>query len=151
MKNLLLFLCLSTFLSIQAFAQDGHKDWLTNFEEAKTNAASKGKFILMSFSGSDWCANCMRLDKDLFQNEAFKSYANENLVLLNLDFPAKKKNKLPEELTKQNEMLFEKYNKSNAFPAVVIVDAEGNMVGKMKYPLSDAKSYLANIQSLVSK
>ncbi|MFT6211314.1 MAG: hypothetical protein ACJATE_001947 [Bacteroidia bacterium] len=44
----------------------------------------------MSFSGFDWCDNCTRLDKELFQTAEFTEFVANNLVLLKLDFPAKK-------------------------------------------------------------
>ena len=65
--------------------------WFTNIELAKTQAELEHKTILMNFSGSDWCVNCMRLDKTLFQSKAFESYAKENLILVKVDFRLKRK------------------------------------------------------------
>ena len=48
------------------------QDWQTDFEEAKKIAAEQDKNIIIVFSGSDWCAPCIKLDKNIWQSEAFK-------------------------------------------------------------------------------
>ena len=150
MKNIAVTLVLMLVMAFFSVAQTQHAEgWLTNFEQAKKEATEKGRKVLVSFTGSDWCGNCKRLEIELFQSEEFKAFAKDNLVLLNLDFPAKKKNKLSEELTAQNAMLFEKYNKSNAYPAVYVVDSEGKLIGKMNYPQSTVSGYLSSIKSLI--
>lgn len=143
--NILLLLVLCIFFGN---AQESGA-WLVHMDEAKEQAKEKELPILISFSGSDWCGNCMRLSKDLFETEEFLNHASENLVLLNLDFPAKKANKLSEELSAQNEALAERYNKQGTFPLTILVDAQGEVLGKMKYPSPNVEAYLNNIESIV--
>ena len=146
MKKLMLTL-ICAFTAPVLFAQ-AHNNWLTNFEQAKTQAAKENKKILISFSGSDWCNNCMRLEHDLFEQEEFANYAQENLVLLKLDFPAKKKNQLPPEQKAHNEKLAAKYNKKGTFPQVIIVNPDGSIQGTMQHPASNASEYLNSIDAL---
>jgi hypothetical protein len=56
----------------------------------------------------------IKLDKIIWQSEAFKDYALTNYILQRADFP-KKQNQLPEELKKQNQGLAEKYNQEGFF------------------------------------
>ena len=42
------------------------QDWKTSFEEAKKQAAADNKNILLVFSGSDWCAPCIKLDRNVW-------------------------------------------------------------------------------------
>jgi thioredoxin-related protein len=104
--------------------------WQTDFEKAKAQAQSENKLILLNFSGSDWCGPCIRLKKDIFEHASFISYADENLVLVNADFPRLKKNMLSKELQKQNEALADTYNSSGAFPLTLLLDAEGKVLKK---------------------
>jgi len=136
-------------LNLSVLAQEAN--WITDFETAKAQAAKEGKSILMSFSGSDWCGNCIRLDKTLFQSEEFKKFASEHLVLLKLDFPAKKKNKLSDEQTKHNEALAEKFNKKGVFPTTLVLNEKGELIKPMTYPLSSVADYLSNLTTLTSK
>jgi len=124
--------------------------WLYNIDAAKKIAQEENKLILISFSGSDWCAPCIRLEQTLFSTEQFKEYAKENLILLKLDFPAQKKNKLADEQLKHNEALAEIYNQQGAFPKVILIDANGIVKGQMEHPKASADNYLESIKKIVN-
>lgn len=121
--NLLLF----TFINLNA------QDWITNFEDAQKTAKQEGKRIVMSFQGSDWCAPCIKLDKEYFSNTEFVTYSKTHFVMLKVDFPRRKKNRLSKEQTKHNNNLAEKYNKQGNFPLVVVFNDTGKLVGKLGY------------------
>lgn len=65
--------------------------WLTDFNKAKIIAKEDNKLILLNFSGSDWCGPCIKLKRDYFGSQTFMDMASEKLVLVNADFPRKKK------------------------------------------------------------
>ena len=102
--------------------------WHTDFKEAQSLARSEHKLILLNFSGSDWCGPCMLLRKEYFENPAFESVANEKLILLNADFPRRKKNQLPADQVSRNEALAERYNPQGHFPFTLLLDAEGKVL-----------------------
>ena len=104
--------------------------WRTDFEKAKTEAKSEHKLILLNFSGSDWCGPCIRLKKDIFDSETFMKYADDNLVLVNADFPRLKKNMLSKEQQKQNESLADAYNSEGSFPLTLLLNADGKVLKK---------------------
>lgn len=144
MRLLIIFFCLS--LGLQA--QSTEPVWLTNLEEAQSLAKKEGKLILLNFSGSDWCNNCKRLHRSLFEEEEFKTYASQNLILLNLDFPAKKKNQLSKDQKEYNDKLAEKYNKKGIFPLVLLLDSTGKTIGNLEYPQKDVQTYLLELKKL---
>ncbi|MBP9152991.1 MAG: thioredoxin family protein [Flavobacteriales bacterium] len=149
MRPTIILLIILAAVNLSAQAQEAN--WITDFDSAKAQAANEKKSILMSFSGSDWCGNCIRLDKELFQTAEFLEFATKNLVLLKLDFPAKKKNKLSDEQTKHNEALAEKYNKNGVFPTTLVLNADGEIIKPMSYPLSSVNDYVQNLTSITSK
>jgi thioredoxin-related protein len=114
------------FLTIFSF--NSTIEWTTDFSKAKTEASAKNKYILVNFSGSDWCGPCMKLKKEVLDSEDFLKFAESKLVLVRADFPRSKKNRLSPELTKSNENLAEKYNKEGKFPFTVLIDENGNVV-----------------------
>ncbi|MFT3910666.1 MAG: thioredoxin family protein [Ferruginibacter sp.] len=118
----LLFLLFSVLL----FNTDS--GWLTNFDEAKKIAAEKNEYILLNFSGSDWCGPCIRMKTEIFESTAFKNYSEAHLVLLNADFPRYKKNKLSSEQLLHNEKLADKYDPLGKFPYTVLLNAKGDIV-----------------------
>ncbi len=102
--------------------------WQPDFEKAKQIAAVKHQLILLNFSGSDWCGPCMRMRKEIFENETFSKMADTSLVLVNADFPRKKKNQLDKLIKKQNEDLANKYNPGGKFPYTLLLDATGKVI-----------------------
>ena len=102
--------------------------WETNFNDAKSEAAKNNKYILVNFSGSDWCLPCIQLKKKIFESEDFIGYANANLVLVNADFPRQNKHKLDPTQKKQNEDLAGVYDAEGKFPYTVLLNAEGRII-----------------------
>jgi len=102
--------------------------WEPSFENAKKIAKEKHELILLNFSGSDWCGPCIVLRKDYLESEVFTNMANDHLVLVNADFPRKKKNIPTPEMVKRNEALAEMYNKEGSFPLTLLLDANGKVL-----------------------
>jgi len=91
------------FLSINVFSQEGDLEWHTDLNKAIEISIESEKPLFMFFTGSDWCGWCIRLQKEVFFKPDFVKWAKENLVLVELDFPRRKK--LEESLKQQNENL----------------------------------------------
>ena len=107
-------------LSVQA------AEWLTDPEEAKQRATAEHKAILVSFTGSDWCAYCMKLRKRVFETEAFEEYASRNYVLLEIDLPEKEG--FDPALKERNQQLCDSYG-ITAFPTVLVLSCKGHTAG----------------------
>ena len=91
------------FLSINVFSQEGDLEWHTDLNKAIEISIESEKPLFMFFTGSDWCGWCIRLQKEVFFKPDFVKWAKENLVLVELDFPRRKK--LEESLKQQNDNL----------------------------------------------
>ncbi len=104
--------------------------WQENFEDALQLAEEANKPIVLVFSGSDWCAPCIRFKRNILDSEDFMNYSESNYVLYNADFPRKKKNKLPLEISNSNKSLAAEFNSSGYFPLVVVLDKEKSLLGK---------------------
>lgn len=124
------------------------QNWKTNFEEAKKEASDQNKKILLVFSGSDWCAPCIKLDNVVWKSEAFKSESEKKWVIYKADFPKKKVNQLSLELAESNNKLAEKYNKSGSFPLVILLDKTGKVIGMTGFKNISASEYIQLIHSL---
>lgn len=122
--------------------------WETDIEKAKEKAGQEHKLILLNFSGSDWCGPCIRLHNEIFEKEAFERFADNNLVLVNADFPRLKKNQLSKEQQKKNDLLADKYNANGSFPYTVLLDAEGKVIKTWDgFPLSNSEQFVNQIKS----
>lgn len=123
--------------------------WGTDLEVAKNQAREQHKMILLNFSGSDWCAPCILTRKEFFEKELFAKMAGDELILVNADFPRKKKNRLSPGQIKANELLAERYNKEGTFPCTLLLDAEGKVVGEWRgKPDQSLEQWVAEIRRL---
>ncbi|PNQ72266.1 thioredoxin family protein [Hanstruepera neustonica] len=136
---------LLTVISFNTFSQN----WNHNFKEAQLEAQKMHKPMILVFSGSDWCAPCIKLDQQIFQSDAFINYSDANVVLVKADFPRKKQNTLSEELQTQNRSLAEKYNKNGFFPLVLVLNESGKVLGEMGYEKIAPQSYVDKLKSFV--
>ena len=102
--------------------------WLTNMDDARQVAKAKHEFILLNFSGSDWCGPCIKLHHEIFESSVFQQYADSHLVLVNADFPRLKKNQLARDQQKRNDALADKYNPKGIFPYTLLLDGDGNVL-----------------------
>ena len=123
------------------------QNWKTNFEEAKIEAAKENKNILLVFSGSDWCAPCIKLENVVWKSDAFQEEVAKSWVVYKADFPKKKANQRSPELSERNKKLAEKYNKNGIFPLVVLLDKTGKIMGMTGFKNVSAEDYIELIHS----
>ena len=99
--------------------------WQTDFVQASKDAAKEHKYILLDFTGSDWCPWCIKMDKEVFSQAEFSNFAAQNLILVKLDFPREAKQSAAEK--KQNADLAKKYG-IEGFPTYILLDPGGKEV-----------------------
>lgn len=134
------------FVSLLSFGQN----WETSFSKAKDLASQQNKPIVLVFQGSDWCAPCIKMDREIWSTEIFKTYASKHYIMLKADFPRRKNNKLSESQTKANAELAEKYNKQGFFPFVVMLDKEGNVLGQRGYSKIAPSQFINDLNSMTN-
>src|SRR5712691_287442 len=83
-------------------------EWRSDYAKALTDAKASNKYVLLDFNGSDWCGPCIEMKKVAFSKPAFLTYASRNLILVDVDYPQRKK--LPDAVTKQNARLAKQYD-----------------------------------------
>lgn len=120
MKKIFFIICI-TLTFTYAKAQTG-------FENVQAIAKANHKLILLNFSGSDWCIPCIKMHKEIFENEIFKQTADSFVIIVHADFPRNKKNQPNAETRKLNDALAEKYNSEGAFPYTLLLDANGKIL-----------------------
>jgi protein disulfide-isomerase len=120
-----LFRILFALLATSAIAAAA--DWQTDYGKALEMAKSQNKQVLLDFTGSDWCGPCIELRKRVFSRPDFGAYADKNLILVEIDYPQRKKQS--PELKQQNEKLSRQYGiDEKGFPTIVLLDPNGKAV-----------------------
>ena len=122
--------------------------WLTSYSEAVSQSKSSGKPILMDFTGSNWCGWCKRLKSEVFETAEFKKWAQDNVVLLELDFPRG----VPQSdaIKKQNQELAQKFA-INGYPTIIFANADGKVLGKYGYDKGGPAVWTKNASQMMGK
>ena len=122
--------------------------WITDIKKAKKIARTEKKYMLLNFTGSDWCGWCVKLEKDVFDKSEFKKYAQNKLVMVKLDYP--KKSKQSSKIKRQNKELKEKY-KIAGYPNILLITRHGKAIGQIKgYRKGGVKNYIEHIESIIN-
>jgi thioredoxin-related protein len=124
--------------------------WHYNLDEAKAIAHKEHKYILLIFSGSDWCGPCILLRKEILDDSIFLKMADSSLVLVNADFPRKKKNQLSPQQQSVNDALADRYDSEGQFPRTILLNADGKLLKTWDgYPNVKPDVFTAEIESVI--
>src|SRR5205814_2971122 len=139
-----LVLAISVFLSGE-FAR-AESVWLNDYKKAQEEAKASNKFLLLNFTGSDWCGWCKKFDREILSQSQFKDFARQNLVLVELDFPRAKPQK--PEVKKQNLELAQQYQ-VQGFPTIVVLNSNGQKLWQYDgYFPGGPEAFIAQLEKL---
>ena len=142
MKKILFVLCI--LFAVEFSAQE---TTAMSYSQVVEKAKTEQKKILLFFSGSDWCAPCVKFKKHFIDSEEFKTFASNSLAVYNADFPRLKKNQLAKDIIATNEQLAEKYNAKGYFPMILLLNPNGDILHKWEQlPTETVTEFIAKLQ-----
>jgi protein disulfide-isomerase len=144
MKKLIIVL-LIVLTAGSAFALDIY-NWDTNLVAAQEEAATEGKDLFVYFAGSDWCGWCDRFHREILTTSRFESYLDENFVPVLIDFP--RDIQQTQEQKEANETLAVRMG-IEGFPTVIILDENGDELGRLGYLPGGPNNYISEVRSIV--
>jgi len=124
-----------------------NEGWIVDLDEAYRLSQETGKPIMANFTGSDWCGWCKRLTASVFSKKEFQKWADENVILLELDFPRRKQ--LPADLRKQNAQLQQAFN-VRGYPTVWVFDLSKDEEGKFAIAALGKTGYSKTVTEFTS-
>jgi len=130
------------FISCKSPSSDNLK-WEEKIETAIAKAQNENKYILVNFTGSDWCKWCQKLTNEVFAQKEFENFAKENLILVKIDFP-KNIEQSPETKLYNNQLARE--FGVEGFPTIFILDKNGNMKLQTGYLPGGAGNYISHLK-----
>ena len=149
----ILFFALATSISAQTAApkledyKAGNDGWLVSLDEAYELSQKTGKPIMANFTGSDWCGWCKRLTASVFSKQEFKKWADDNVILLELDFP--RRSQVPTEIRTQNQKLQQAFQ-VRGYPTVWVFDLSKDDAGQFQIAALGKTGYSKTTQEFTS-
>ena len=119
-------------------------NWEENLETALQKAKAENKAVLVNFTGSDWCQWCIKLSDEVFSKSEFEDYAEDNLILVRLDFPRNIEQSA--ETKAYNNQLAQRYG-VQGFPTVLLFNSQGQMVLQTGYQPGGPVSYVEHLKN----
>ena len=106
-------------------------------------------YTLIVFEGSDWCVNCIRLEKNVLQTKEFLNYAEKNNITIErVDFPQRKK--LEPTVAARNAQLAETYNFNGEFPTILFISNNEERVVKLSnFYNSNARLFIDQLEKKI--
>jgi thiol:disulfide interchange protein len=132
-----LLMATAVFAQAPAASQPAELSWTEDYAAAVAQAKKEHKLLLLNFTGSDWCIPCQALDHTVFASADFRKWAADRLVLVTLDYPARKKQ--DDALKARNKELKEQY-KIEGYPTVLIVDPNTEKEGARSLGFPDEET-----------
>jgi protein disulfide-isomerase len=117
--------------------------WSNDYSLVLERASREQKPMMLLFTGSDWCSYCTKIEKEVFSQPEFVSWADEKFIPMIVDFPRSKR--LASDIAGQNEQLKDRFSRYvEGYPTVLFVQPDGQVIGKMGYERGGAKNWIAS-------
>ena len=129
-SNPLMTKLITSALSIAALAVavvSAHAESAESLDAILKQAQSAGKPVVLEFTGSDWCPPCKMMQKEVFSTDAFKKFADSDILFVKLDFPNSRAQ--ADDVKTRNRALAEKFN-VEGFPTLVVLSPEGEELAR---------------------
>ena len=130
--------------------------WHNNMDTAMEISKKSKKPLMLFFTGSDWCGWCIRLQKEVFKTAEFTTWAKDNVVLVELDFP-RNTSRLSAEIQSQNSQL-QQFFQVQGYPTVWLVNANKKdgktnfeKLGNTGYVAGGPTAWLAVANGIIKK
>jgi thioredoxin-related protein len=142
MKTLITAISLIFFIQI-GFAQDA--EMITDWIKAKEVAKKENKRILIILTGSEWCAPCKKMDKNVIEKSEFQKYAKQNLVLFLIDLPGG--GLIINSKVYQEYENFKNAYQTTALPSLILTDYDGSKINVLKGKMFSFKNIMKQLKS----
>lgn len=92
-----------------------------DYETARAEAKANNKDIMIVLTGSEWCKPCVKMKKNVFENQEFIDYATERFVIFEVNLG---RHWDMDSKVYQNYSYFKDKYQSNALPTLIILGSD---------------------------
>lgn len=126
-------------------AQSTQLPWASSYEQAIEQARMTHQSIVLLFTGSDWCHWCKILEQDFISNSHFAQALRGEFLFVRVELP--RSHSLPPQVIENNRLLRKRYDVSG-LPTLVVLDAQGSILGRSGYLKMSPHQFAAQLQAM---
>lgn len=119
--------------------------WVTDVNTAFKLSKKTGKPVFTFFTGKQWCGWCKRLVAEILSKPEFVKHANDNYIMLELDFPRRDRSKITPEMIE----LSRKFG-VRGYPTVLMLDHKQNLLARTGYQRMTPEQYIQHIETMMA-
>jgi thioredoxin-related protein len=138
-------LILLIFLAGTQLSRAQTLEWTGDFEAAKEKAKQESKFVLLYFSGSDWCPACKKMQAEVFDKSEFADFALSKFVMVQADLP---RYKPIGHLQMQANKALEKTFHVTSVPTVVVLMPDGRELHRLGFVSGGPAGFISQLGPL---
>tara|TARA_Y100001001_G_C7792783_1_gene233243 strand:+ start:22 stop:450 length:429 start_codon:yes stop_codon:yes gene_type:complete len=103
-------------------------------------------YKIILFEGSDWCLNCIRLERNVLTDDIFIRFmAYKDISLERIDFPQRKAQSVSTKA--YNSEMAEKYNFQGVFPTILLIETSTGEQTKLEYVGQNSIDFIEQIKT----
>ncbi len=138
------FIALSTgWASFPRETRVDDQEFTEDAAAAIKQAIAQEKDIIFLFTGTDWCAPCQKLEKEVLSEKDFLFEVSKHYVLVKLDFP--RQTEQDPGIARQNKEYADKFGVAS-FPTLVLTDNKLKPFAFAAYEEGGFQNYLALLE-----
>lgn len=142
MQRLMLIIILA---GATQFLRAENLEWLSDLQLAKDRAKQENKFVLLYFTGSDWCPWCKKLKGEVLDQPEFANFASGKLVLVEADFP---RYRPIGHLQLEGNSVLQKLYHVSGYPTIIILNQDGHELRRLGYVPGGPAAFISQLGPL---
>ncbi|MDR6967923.1 thioredoxin-related protein [Flavobacterium arsenatis] len=116
-----------------------------DYETAKVQAKNQNKDILIVLTGSEWCKPCVKMKKNVFENQEFIDYASQSFVIFEVNMP---RNWDMNSKVYQDYAFFKEKYQTNALPSLILLDSDEQLKAVVSEKLTSFEKTMETLKKL---
>jgi thiol-disulfide isomerase/thioredoxin len=119
--------------------------WQQGLAKVLQQAQTQNRFVLLDFTGSDWCPWCIKFDQEVLSTSKFAAYSGQKLIFVKVDFL--RHSPQPDDLKQANDALATQF-KVDGFPTYVLLSGSGRELGRQAgYRPGGPDAFIAELEA----
>ncbi|RZK05100.1 MAG: thioredoxin family protein [Flavobacterium sp.] len=117
----------------------------SDYETAKAEAQKNNKDILIVLTGSEWCKPCVKMKKNVFENQEFINYVNERFEIFEVNMP---RNWDMNSKVYQDYSFFKDKYQTNALPSLIVLGSNEEQKAIISEKLTSFEKTMERLKEL---